>query len=315
MTMISASTSALADNTPLSVDGLFLVSAALYLVSSVYFLLFLAGAQQAPKQASRQAPRQASDHADTAAGSPPSAQQVKPIARWLLAGAAALHGVHIIVYSLVLRACPVAGVHFPLSVASLMMGTTYLLLRRRFRIDALGAFVAPLALATMLTSRFIGGGALTPGARVKSAVLPFHVSVNLLGIALFSLASAAAVLYLLQERRLKEKRLEGLFQRLPPLDALDRAEHRFLLAGFPLLTLGVLSGTVWAVRVDADAVSDLVRAAFGYGTWVVSAAVLLSRASLGWRGRRAAYGTLAGYGCALVVLVLYLLRNAGDKTS
>ena len=53
---------------------------------------------------------------------------------------------------------------------------------------------------------------------------------NLLGVALFSLAFAAAVAYLVQEKQLKKKRLEGIFQRLPPLDSLDKAEHKFLLA-------------------------------------------------------------------------------------
>jgi len=137
------------------------------------------------------------------------------------------------------------------------------------------------------------------------------VLVNLLGEALFTLAFAAAVVYLLAERRLKQKRLGGVFERLPPLDALDRAEHGFLLAGFPLLTVGILTGTLWAHRVEGGSVSDVWRAAFGYATWALFAAVLLLRAAAGWRGRRAAYGTIAGFGFAVIVLVIYLLRSAG----
>jgi hypothetical protein len=38
--------------------------------------------------------------------------------------------------------------------------------------------------------------------------------------------------------------------------------------------------------------------------------VLLQRAAAGWRGRRAAYGTIAGFGVAVLVLILYLLRSA-----
>ena len=92
-------------------------------------------------------------------------------------------------------------------------------------------------------------------------------------------------------------------------DALDKAEHRFLLAGFPLLTLGILTGTLWARRIEAGSASDIARAVFGYLTWFLFAGVLLLRAAAGWRGRRAAIGTIAGFGFALLVLVLYLVRS------
>jgi hypothetical protein len=38
--------------------------------------------------------------------------------------------------------------------------------------------------------------------------------------------------------------------------------------------------------------------------------VLLLRAAAGWRGRRAAYGTIAGFGFTVLVLLLYLVRDA-----
>ena len=123
------------------------------------------------------------------------------------------------------------------------------------------------------------------------------------------LAFAAAVLYLLEDRRLKAKKLAGVVLRLPPLDVLERAEHRFLLAGFPLLTIGILTGTLWAYKVEAGSPSDTWRAAFGYVSWLTFALVLLLRAAAGWRGRRAAYGTIVGFGFSLVVLLIYLLRS------
>ena len=188
------------------------------------------------------------------------------------------------------------------------MCVAYVAFRRRYRLEVAGAFIAPLALTSLLASRFVGGGA-EPGDRLKGAILPFHVSANLVGVALFGLAFSAAILYLVQERLVKKKRIDGVSRRLPPLDALDRAEHSFLLAGFPLLTIGIITGTVWARKVEMGATSDVLRAAFGYVTWLVIAAVLFLRAAAGWRGRRAAYGTIAGFGFAVLVLVLYLVRK------
>lgn len=225
----------------------------------------------------------------------------------LVGAGAALHAAHIVVASLVLSICPVEGIHFLMSAASMAMCVGYVLARRRYRIEVAGAFVAPLALTSLLASRFIGGGT-DPGSKIKSAILPFHVTSNLVGVALFTLASSAAALYLIQERLLKAKRIDGVFRRLPPLDVLDRAEHRFLLAGFPLLTIGIITGTLWARHVEGGAPAEVLRAVFGYVTWIVIAAVLFLRAAAGWRGRRAAYGTIAGFGFAVIVLLLYLLR-------
>lgn len=226
----------------------------------------------------------------------------------LIGAGALLHAGHIVVASLVLGRCPVEGVHFPMSVASMSMCVAYVFARKRYRIEVAGAFVAPLALTSLLASRFVGG-VDEPGARIKSAILPFHVATNLFGVALFTLAFSAATLYLIQERLLKRKRIDGVFKRLPPLDVLDRAEHRFLVAGFPLLTIGIVTGTLWARRVEMGAPGEVLRAVFGYVTWVVIAGVLFLRAVAGWRGRRAAYGTIAGYAFSIVVLMIYLLRS------
>ncbi len=239
--------------------------------------------------------------------------EVPAIGPRLVAAGATTHACHIVLASLVLHVCPVEGVHFPMSVAAMTMCVAYLVARKRLKIEVAGAFIAPLALTSLLASHFVGGGS-EPGARMKSAILPFHVTTNLIGVGLFTLAFSAATLYLIQERLLKRKQIDGVFRRLPPLDVLDRAEHRFLLAGFPLLTIGIITGTLWARRVEMGAPSEVLRAVFGYVMWLVIAGVLFLRAAAGWRGRRAAYGTIAGFGFALLVLMFYLLRSPAAGT-
>jgi ABC-type uncharacterized transport system permease subunit len=270
-------------------DLLFGATALVYSAACTTFLAFLLGWQ---------------------AGKPESGGAAGGAARWgprLVAIAVPLHTAHILTSSLIMHVCPVEGIHFAMSVASMLAALAYVVARSRFRIDVVGAFVAPLALTFLLASRFVGADG-TP--RLRSAILPFHVAANLLGVALFTLAFAAAVAYLVQERHLKRKDLHGLFERLPPLDALDRAEHRFLVAGFPLLTIGILTGTLWAREVEAGGAAEIARAAFGYASWGLFGAVLLLRAAAGWRGRRAAYGTIAGFGFTVLVLLLYLVRDA-----
>lgn len=238
---------------------------------------------------------------------PPAPVAPQGLVRWaplFLGAAAAGHLAYVAFASLVVHVCPIRSVHFILSVASLFATATYLALRTRFRIDALGLLVSPLGLAFLLGTYFLGKPA--PAPRLSPVFITLHVVANLLGVALFLLAGGAAALYLVQEKRLKTKR--HMLSNLPPLDTLDRAEHRFLVAGFPLLTLGIVTGTYWAHKLEMGSVDDVMRTVFGYVTWMLIAGVLLLRAAAGWRGRRSAYGTLLGLLFATAVMVIYLVR-------
>jgi ABC-type uncharacterized transport system permease subunit len=265
------------------VNVLFFATVLAYLAASVLFLRILAGAKGATSSA-----------------------RLAPV---LLSIGATMHCAHIYVAAEVAHVCPVVGIHSAMSVGSFFLCVAFLGLRSRWRIDVLGAFVTPLALTSLLASRFVGGGDIAPGPAFKSALLPLHVAINMLGVALFSLACGAAVAYLVQEKLLKKKRIEGVFQRLPPLDSLDRAEHRLLLWSFPLLTLGMVIGAFWTKKIEVAGSLTILHAAFGYGAWVICATVLLLREGAGWRGRRAAYGTIAGFGFTVLLMLLYLLRT------
>jgi ABC-type uncharacterized transport system permease subunit len=233
-----------------------------------------------------------------------------PLGRWAplaLGVGAALHSTHVVTASLLSRICPVESLHFALSLSALIAVGVYLVLWRRLRLHAIGAFVAPVALTFLVGAEFVSK---TPqqAQTLPRSLLALHVTANLLGVGLFLLAGAAGAFYLVQERRLKDKRALGLTTKLPPLDALDRTEHRLLLAGFPLLTFGIVTGAVFASSLGQASLTELLRVALAYTTWLVVAGVLVLRALAGWRGRRAAYGTIAGAVCVLLVILLYALR-------
>lgn len=227
-----------------------------------------------------------------------------PVALGVGAGA---HALHVVAASLLSNVCPVESPHFVLSLTALVAVIVYLPLRARFRLHAIGAVVAPVALTFLVGAQFVDFGK-APNADIPRGLLALHVTANLLGVALFLLAGAAGAFYLVQERKLRAKTPGALGGKLPPLDALDRTEHRLLLAGFPLLTFGIVTGAVFASRLGAASAAELVRAALGYATWILVAAVLLMRALAGWSGRRSAYGTLAGVMCVLIVILLYAVR-------
>jgi ABC-type uncharacterized transport system permease subunit len=229
-------------------------------------------------------------------------------ARWAprtLGAGAVLHGVHVVTASLLSQVCPVNSIHFGLSLSALIAVVVYLGLRTRRGIHALGAFIAPAALTFLVGAQFVGEQHTehTPGV-----LLAVHVSASVLGMGMFLLAGAAGLFYLVQERRLKDKRAGWFGARLPALDALDVTEHRLLSAGFLFLTFGLVTGAIFAGGLSGASSGAVVRASLAYATWLLVAGVLLLREVAGWRGRRAAYGTIAGAVCLLLVILLYAVR-------
>ena len=104
-----------------------------------------------------------------------------------------------------------------------------------------------------------------------------------------------AVLYLLQERALKRKKFRLFYRRLPSLDILDHLYSNSMLAGLLLMTFGLASGVYWASREwDEGWISDP-KVISAIVTWLIYFALTSIRALTGWRGKRMAVITLAGF--------------------
>jgi ABC-type uncharacterized transport system permease subunit len=142
-------------------------------------------------------------------------------------------------------------------------------------------------------------------------MLTFHIAANVLGLVAFALAFVAGIAYVLQERLLRRRQLTGAFQRLPSLGVLDKIGLRSVLTGFPLLTFGMITGTFWLLRSDGS--QFYVSQALGLVAWAIFAGVIILRVAAGWRGRKAALGTMMGFVFTLLVLVGYAVRAAGGS--
>jgi ABC-type uncharacterized transport system permease subunit len=173
-----------------------------------------------------------------------------------------------------------------------------LLIERRRDLGALRAFVLPVVLAL--------GLGLPTGLRTlvleprSSGVGMVHVSLVLIGLAALILNFGGSLMYIIQERQLKSRRPGHIFYSLPPLDVLDRLTYATLAAGFPFLTAGLLLGVLSGRGAPRSIVDPLSVASVVM--WVIYALTLLGRAIGYWRGRRAAYYGVAGFGVLLLTL-------------
>jgi cytochrome c-type biogenesis protein CcsB len=113
-------------------------------------------------------------------------------------------------------------------------------------------------------------------------------------------------MYLIQERFLKKKRLGSLYQKLPSLDVLDEINYRCLSFGFPLLTVAIITGAIWAETAWGTYWSWDPKETWSLITWFIYAALLHGRLTTGWRGRRAAVLAIVGF---FVLLFTFLGVN------
>lgn len=195
------------------------------------------------------------------------------------------------------------------SLASFFITAAFLAAYARFKYESLAVFVFPLVFVLSLPGA-LGGTAPAASRPMMQWWISIHATLFLLGYAALFLTCVAGVMYLLQERELKAKRPRAFYRRLPPLGKLDEIGYQALAAAFVLVTLGLIVASVWAfAKWGPNWVVDP-TIALAFLTWGISFAMVISRLAAGWRGRKGAYFSIAGFGCAALTWVV----NSGAHT-
>jgi cytochrome c-type biogenesis protein CcsB len=194
-----------------------------------------------------------------------------------------------------------------LSFYSWLMVGVYLLVQIKYRLTVLGSFIAPLAFLIAFSAFTFGTGGEELPPALKTYWLPLHVTLAFLGNAVFALAFGVSLMYLLQEYQLKNKKSSALHSRFPSLETLDRLNYILLVWGFPLMTLGILTGSLWARINWGNYWSWEPREISSALTWLLYGALLQARIARGWRGKKAALLTIVGF---VVVLGYFLLGDS-----
>lgn len=169
----------------------------------------------------------------------------------------------------------------------------------KYKLKALAAFCSPLALFLMLIGSATPKAATEVNPMLDSWWFPVHVSLAFLGDAVFAMAAASGAVYLIQERMLKNKKFSSIYFRLPSLDVLDAINYKCLSFGFPLMTMGIISGAIWANSAWGGYWRWDPKETWALLTWFFYAALLHGRLTVGWRGRRAAIFAIIGFLCLL----------------
>ncbi|HEX5283317.1 MAG TPA: cytochrome c biogenesis protein CcsA [Bryocella sp.] len=191
--------------------------------------------------------------------------------------------------------------HETLSMLGLLLGAAFLVLAVRYRTVSFGIFLLPVAALLTVVPAFRPGAELLNYPLLHTGWLFLHVALLLAAYAALLISLIASVLYLVQERRLKQKRTSQARSWLPPLETTDQIALKALLFGLPCMTAGLLIGSVVALETIGPRFFADPKVLLSLAMWVVYIAMIFIRRHSGLRGRRAIY--LSGFVFLIVLAV------------
>ncbi|MDP4127332.1 MAG: c-type cytochrome biogenesis protein CcsB [Bacillota bacterium] len=178
----------------------------------------------------------------------------------------------------------------------------YLFAEFRYKLRALGAFVIPVPFLLLMFIIMSMG----PEERIAQAVPPalksqwltFHVVTAMFAYGAFAVSFGIGIMYLLKlskEDNGKKSNSKGIISRFPSLDVLDELSYKVVGFAFPLLTLCIITGAIWANYAWGTYWSWDPKETWSLITWIIYAAYLHARLMYGWKGKRAAWMAVFGF--------------------
>lgn len=175
----------------------------------------------------------------------------------------------------------------------------YLFVEYRYKIRILGAFVLPCAFFLLafvilfMSSEERVASYISPALR--SNWLTFHVVMAIFGYGTLAISFGLGILYLVK-CYLVNKSLEGqLNSRIPGLARLDLMGYKMIVLGFPLLTLCIFSGAIWADYAWGTYWSWDPKETWSLITWIIYAIYLHTRLMFRWKGKHSAWVAVIGF--------------------
>jgi cytochrome c-type biogenesis protein CcsB len=177
------------------------------------------------------------------------------------------------------------------------------ILDMKYKYRIIGAFVVPFALLGMAWAQLglqSGIEPLVPA--LQSNWLLYHVITCFLGYACFAVACGISIMYLIKIRSEgpdSNAAAGGVVSMFPSARILDDMNYRSIMIGFPLLTLGIITGAAWANYAWGTYWSWDPKETWSLIVWFVYAAFLHARITRGWVGKRAAWLSIIGFAATI----------------
>lgn len=180
----------------------------------------------------------------------------------------------------------------------------YLIIVNLTKLRAIGSLVMPLTFFIILISYSFSRDTSAIPANLETYWLIPHVTLILLAYSAFITAFGFGLLYLMAEKKIRQKTHTVYDNFLPSLGASDELGFRCTLLGIMFLTVGVGIGALWTQYIKGVSWQWLdAKVFFTLVTWIIYVVQVGIRQLWGWRGRKAAYSTIIGF---IAVLCTYV---------
>ena len=203
---------------------------------------------------------------------------------------------------------PMFGINSAISTFVWLLALAYLYTEMTTDERAMGAFILPLLVAFQAIPAF-HPAVESPAAVLQGPLFGVHVSSLMFAYASFALAAVLGITYVLQFKEIKAKDLGFFYERLPSLNVLDEMNLRAVKIGWLLLTVGLITGGIWASQLPSSGTPSASMSIadpkifVAVLCWGVYSFELYAQRAIGWRGRRAAWLSAVGFGIVLLNFV------------
>jgi ABC-type uncharacterized transport system permease subunit len=147
-----------------------------------------------------------------------------------------------------LHTVPYHDLYGSMSLFGWLLALTYLGLELYHRQRSVGAFVLPFVLLFFVASHLAPADRLSP-TPARGAAFAFHVTLSILAYSAFALSFVLSVMFLLENRVLRNRKVTEVVWRLPPLELLERMSQSSVLVGLVAIVIGTILGFVWVDRL------------------------------------------------------------------
>jgi ABC-type transport system involved in cytochrome c biogenesis permease subunit len=183
---------------------------------------------------------------------------------------------------------PYDDLYGSMSLFAWLLGVTYLGLELLHRQRAVGACVTLFLVVWLAVLETLVPKPPLVAPPARGALFAFHVTLNTWAYSAFALSFILSLVYLVQDRMLRSRHPGAAFWRLPALDALDRLSRSSVYVGLAALSVGVVSGLIWAHRLTGSYPLGDPKVIVTLAILAVYVTYLLLSRSVNWRGARAA---------------------------
>ncbi len=204
----------------------------------------------------------------------------------------------IVSYKLGIGRIPLTNLYESLVFFTLCIALVYIFLEIKYKNYFISAFASIIAFITIAYSSLSPdiNTKITPLIpALKSNWLTIHVITCFLGYAGFALSFVISIIYLVRINYLNLK-----------LNELDEINYQMVVLGFLFLTIGIMTGSVWANSAWGSYWSWDPKETWSLITWFIYAILIHARLVKSWRGRKLAYISIIGF---LAVLFTYFGVN------